>query len=123
MTTKMMLRTINNEDKKIAYAVEKVLDLIEIAVNKIYESLRKGGRLFYVGAGTSGRLGVLDASECPPTFMVSGEMIQTVMAGGDKAFFNAAEGAEDNENQGKLDFKEHSITSKDVFLGITACGR
>ncbi len=123
MTTKMMLRTINNEDKKIAYAVEKVLDLIEIAVNKIYEALRKGGRLFYVGAGTSGRLGVMDASECPPTFMVSKEMVQTVMAGGDKAFLYAAEGAEDEESQGFQDLKKCSLTSNDVVLGITASGR
>jgi|SRR5690625_698180 len=123
MTTETILATINQEDKKIAFKVEKVLGQVTIAVNQIYEALSKNGRLFYVGAGTSGRLGVLDASECPPTFMVSGEMIQTVMAGGNKAFFNAAEGAEDNENQGKLDLKAHSITSKDVILGITASGR
>lgn len=123
MTTKKILQTINDEDKKIAYAVENVLDLIEVAVNQIYEALNKGGRLFYVGAGTSGRLGVMDASECPPTFMVSKEMVQTVMAGGEKAFINAAEGVEDEESQGFRDLKKRSLTAKDIVIGITASGR
>ena len=92
MSTAKMLKAINEEDKKVAFAVEEVLPKIEIAVEHIVTSLAHGGRLLYVGAGTSGRLGVIDASECPPTFMTSKEMVQTVMAGGEDAFFNSAEG-------------------------------
>ena len=105
MSTAEVLKTINEEDKKVAFAVEEVLPKIEIAVEHIVTSLAHGGRLFYVGAGTSGRLGVIDASECPPTFMTPKEMVQTVMAGGEDAFFNAAEGAEDSEKQAEVDLK------------------
>lgn len=123
MTTETILRTINEEDKKVAFAVEEILDSIAVAVKHIYKALSAGGRLFYVGAGTSGRLGVMDTSECPPTFMVPGEMVQTIMAGGEGAFFHAAEGAEDDEKQGRIDLEVHAITADDVVLGITASGR
>ncbi|WP_246050172.1 N-acetylmuramic acid 6-phosphate etherase [Aquibacillus sediminis] len=123
LSTIEVLQTINQEDKKVAAAVEAVLPQVEIAVDHIYQSLRQGGRLFYIGAGTSGRLGVLDASECPPTFMTDPELVQTVMAGGIEAFTNAIENSEDNEKQGANDLKEKSITDKDVVIGITASGR
>ena len=123
MNTIAMLRTINNEDKTVAYAVEKVLEDIAVAVDQIYIALSNGGRLFYVGAGTSGRLGVMDSSECVPTFMVSEDMIQTVIAGGENAIIHAAEGAEDDEVQGGLDLRQYHLTKKDVVIGITASGR
>ncbi|WP_082232229.1 N-acetylmuramic acid 6-phosphate etherase [Halobacillus massiliensis] len=123
MTIMEALHTINNEDKKVAQAVETVLPKLNKSIEKIYESLSAGGRLFYVGAGTSGRLGVLDASECPPTFMTPPGMVQAVMAGGSDAFFNAAEGSEDNEEQGAADLKQRDLKAGDVVIGITASGR
>ncbi|ASK62668.1 N-acetylmuramic acid 6-phosphate etherase [Virgibacillus phasianinus] len=123
MSTLDILKTINREDKNVAEAVEQVLPKIELAIEHIYSSLSNGGRLFYVGAGTSGRLGVVDASECPPTFMTPPEMVQTIMAGGNGAFINAIEGSEDDEDQGAADLKEKELTRKDVVLGITASGR
>lgn len=123
MSTIDILQTINQEDKKIAKAVEHVLPKVEHATEQIYKALAKGGRLFYVGAGTSGRLGVIDASECPPTFMTPPDMVQTVMAGGSDAFINAAEGSEDEESQGEADLKEKKFTKHDVVVGITASGR
>ncbi|WP_164670314.1 N-acetylmuramic acid 6-phosphate etherase [Virgibacillus doumboii] len=123
MGTLQILETINNEDKKVAIAVEAVLHQVETAVEQISSALSNGGRLFYVGAGTSGRLGVIDASECPPTFMTSSELIQTVMAGGNDAFFNAIEGIEDLEVQGEKDLKARNLSNNDVVVGITASGR
>jgi N-acetylmuramic acid 6-phosphate etherase len=123
MATSEILETINAEDKKIASAVEAVLPEINIAVRHIYHAIASGGRLFYIGAGTSGRLGVIDASECPPTFMTPPEMVQTVMAGGSDAFFKAAEGTEDDEKQGAADLKTRKLTKKDAVIGITASGR
>ncbi|WP_174614314.1 N-acetylmuramic acid 6-phosphate etherase [Virgibacillus ihumii] len=123
MSTMEILETINNEDKKVAYAVEKVLPQVGLAIEKISNALKQGGRLFYAGAGTSGRLGIIDASECPPTFMTPPDMVQTVMAGGTEAFFQAIEGSEDNESQGKKDMKIKMLTSKDAVVGITASGR
>ncbi|SDN76176.1 N-acetylmuramic acid 6-phosphate etherase [Alkalicoccus daliensis] len=123
LSTAAMLEVINKEDMKVAPAVSKVLPEIEKAVEIIFEALRDNGRLFYVGAGTSGRLGIIDASECPPTFMTPPEMIQTVMAGGNEAFTNAAEGSEDHEEDGKNDLKKMGVTQKDVVVGITASGR
>ena len=123
MSTLEILKTINTEDKKVAIAVESVLPQVDIAVQQVYKALANGGRLFYIGAGTSGRLGVIDASECPPTFMTPPEMVQTVMAGGNDAFFRAAEGSEDNEGQGAEDLKAQKLTEKDVAIGITASGR
>ncbi|MFD1039737.1 N-acetylmuramic acid 6-phosphate etherase [Virgibacillus byunsanensis] len=123
MSTIEILKTINDEDQKVAKAVEAVLPQVDTAIEHIYKALAKGGRLFYVGAGTSGRLGVIDASECPPTFMTPPDMVQTVMAGGNGAFFNAAEGSEDDEAQGEVDLKARNFTKDDVVIGITASGR
>ena len=118
-----MLEMMNNEDKMAAVAVEKELAHIAIAVDKIAEGFEKGGRLIYCGAGTSGRLGVLDASECPPTFGTPKEMVQGFIAGGDYALRNAIEGAEDNFQAGIDLIKSINITDKDVVVGITASGR
>lgn len=123
MDTLAILQTINNEDKKVASAVETVLPQIEKAIEQISSALCNGGRLFYVGAGTSGRLGVMDASECPPTFMTPPDLVQTVMAGGNDAFFSAVEGTEDLEAQGEADLKARHITKHDIVVGITASGR
>lgn len=123
MATIDILQTINNEDKKVADAVELVLPQVKIVTEKVIEAIKNGGRLFYIGSGTSGRLGMLDASECPPTFMISPEKVQTVMAGGNEAFFRAVENAEDNEMQGELDLKSRNLTKNDVVIGITASGR
>ncbi|SDM25462.1 N-acetylmuramic acid 6-phosphate etherase [Sediminibacillus halophilus] len=123
MSTIEILQTINQEDKKVAEAVEQVLGDIEVAIEHTYQAFSKGGRLFYCGAGTSGRLGFLDASECPPTFMTSPEMVQTVMAGGNQAVSKALEGSEDNEQQGAKDLQARHLTADDVVIGITASGR
>lgn len=123
MTTMEILQVINDEDKIVALAVESVLPEIAQAIDRIYKALAQGGRLFYVGAGTSGRLGIIDASECPPTFMTPPDMIQTVMAGGNEAFFNAVEGSEDNEAQGRKDLEARFFQKKDVVIGITSSGR
>ncbi|PPA69958.1 N-acetylmuramic acid 6-phosphate etherase [Jeotgalibacillus proteolyticus] len=118
-----IMTVINNEDKKVAFAVEKVLPQITYATEKIVEAFSKGGRLFYSGAGTSGRLAYIDASECPPTFMTPHEMVQPIMAGGIHAFGTAVEGSEDQEEQGADDLRVKNITSNDVVVGITASGR
>lgn len=123
MSTFDILKTINQEDKKVAEAVELVLPKVERVIELTYTALANGGRLFYVGAGTSGRVGVIDASECPPTFMTPPEMVQTIMAGGSSAFTNAVEGSEDEETRGEADLKEKNLTKKDVVIGITASGR
>ncbi len=122
-TTLEMVRLINDEDKKIATAVEKVLPEIARAVDKIAESFSHGGRLFYIGAGTSGRLGVLDASECPPTFGVNPEMVQGLIAGGERALIRAVEGAEDNRELAEKNLRDKNFSSTDVLVGITASGR
>ena len=122
-TTLEMVRLINDEDKKIAAAVEKVLPEIARAVDKIAESFSHGGRLFYIGAGTSGRLGVLDASECPPTFGVNPEMVQGLIAGGERALIRAVEGAEDNRELAEKNLRDKNFSSTDVLVGITASGR
>ena len=118
-----MLEVMNNEDKMVAFAVEEELPKIAVAVDKIAEAFEKGGRLIYCGAGTSGRLGVLDASECPPTFGTPKEMVQGFIAGGDYALRNAIEGAEDNFQGGVDLIKSIDVTEKDVVVGITASGR
>ena len=122
-TTLEMVRLINDEDKKIATAVEKVLPEIARAVDKIAESFSRGGRLFYIGSGTSGRLGVLDASECPPTFGVNPEMVQGLIAGGERALIRAVEGAEDNRELAEKNLRDKNFSSTDVLVGITASGR
>jgi N-acetylmuramic acid 6-phosphate etherase len=118
-----ILRAINNEDTKVALAVRKEIPHITRAVHYVVCSLRKGGRLFYVGAGTSGRLGVLDASECPPTFGTDPDMVQGIMAGGKKAVFRSQEGSEDLIRQGGLDIKKYRVTGRDVVCGIAASAR
>lgn len=123
VTTMEILQTINNEDRKVAIAVENVLPQIEIAVENIYKRISDGGRLFYAGAGTSGRVGVIDAAECPPTFMTSPQTVQTIMAGGEEAFFHAVEGSEDNREQGKIDLEARNFGKQDILIGITASGR
>lgn len=117
------VRLINTEDKGVAPAVEKVLPEIAEVVDRVAERLKNGGRLFYVGTGTSGRLGVLDASEIPPTFGVSYDLVQGVIAGGYDALYKAAEASEDNREAGAEDLKQRGLTEKDSVIGIAASGR
>lgn len=117
-----LLGHINTEDKTVPIAVEKSLPQIEKLTTIIIDKLNNGGRLFYLGAGTSGRLGILDASECPPTFGVSDDLVIGLIAGGDSAIRKAVEFAEDSLEQGWLDLKEHQISNKDVVVGIAASG-
>ena len=123
LSTVEMLRIINEEDKKVALAVEKILPEIAKAVDVITDRLAKGGRLFYLGAGTSGRLGILDASECPPTYGVEPELVQGVIAGGIPAIFKAQEGAEDSGELAYKDLADRGFTAADVLVGIAASGR
>lgn len=122
MTTTELLSNINQEDKTVPNAVEKIIPHIEKLVDVIVLKLKKGGRLFYMGAGTSGRLGVVDASECPPTFGVSPETVIGIIAGGDDAIRNAVEFAEDSSTQGWEDLSSHNISDNDVVIGIAASG-
>ncbi len=117
-----LLQHMNNEDKTVPLAVEKALPQLEVLIQEIVKKLKNGGRLFYIGAGTSGRLGVVDASECPPTFGVSYELVIGLIAGGDPAIRKAVEFAEDNTSQGWKDLENHQISSKDVVIGIAASG-
>ena len=123
VSTPEMVKIINDEDKKVAAAVEKVLPQIASAVDLIAEKISTGGRLFYIGAGTSGRLGVLDASECPPTFGVENTLVQGIIAGGNYALTNAVEGAEDDKNLAAENLREKNFTAADVLVGIAASGR
>lgn len=122
MSVSDLLVNINNEDKTVPLAVEKSLPQITVLTNKIVEKLKNGGRLFYIGAGTSGRLGIVDASECSPTFGVPHELVMGLIAGGDVAIRKAVEFAEDSTQQGWLDLQEHNISQKDVVIGIAASG-
>ena len=122
MSVAELLHGMNNEDKTVPLAVEKVIPAIEKVVNVIVEKISKGGRLFYIGAGTSGRLGVLDASECPPTYGVPFDMVVGIIAGGDKAIRKAVENAEDNMDQAWKDLSNFQISNKDVLVGIAASG-
>ncbi len=122
MSLETVLASISKEDKTVPQAVEKALPQIETVVKQVVDKLNQGGRLFYIGAGTSGRLGILDASECPPTFGVDSNMVIGIIAGGDTAIRNAVENAEDNKEQGWLDLVEHQISSKDIVIGIAASG-
>lgn len=117
------LQRINDEDKKVAVAVEKTLPDIALAVDGIVERLKNGGRLFYVGTGTSGRLGILDASECPPTYGVSPELVQGIIAGGYEACWRAVEASEDDHAAGGRDAQARGVSEKDVLVGIAASGR
>ncbi|MER3523357.1 MAG: N-acetylmuramic acid 6-phosphate etherase [Ignavibacteria bacterium] len=122
-TTDGILRIINSEDKLVPLAVEKEIPYIAQAVDIIVESFRKGGRLLYFGAGTSGRLGILDAAECPPTFGVPPEMVVGVIAGGPAAVFKSQEGAEDNTAQAERDLLAQNVTPNDVVCGLAASKR
>jgi len=115
-----ILHIINEEDKTVAFKVEKEIPNIAKAVNIIVHSLKENGRLFYVGAGTSGRLGILDATECPPTFGTKKEIVQGIIAGGKKAIVQSIEGVEDNETQAVKDLKAKKISANDVVCGIAA---
>ena len=122
MSVSDLLININNEDKTVAIAVEKVLPQIEKLVIEIVAKMKLGGRLFYIGAGTSGRLGIVDASECPPTFGVPSSLVNGIIAGGDKAIRKAVENAEDNTAQAWIDLCEFDISKNDVVIGIAASG-
>ncbi len=121
-STLELLQNINNEDKKVAHCVEKCIPVIEQLVDKIVDNMQLGGRLFYLGAGTSGRLGVVDASECPPTFGVDFNTVIGLIAGGDSAIRKAVEFAEDNKEQAWKDLAEYNITPLDSVIGIAASG-
>lgn len=122
LSTIEMVRVMNNEDKKVAFAVEKELDNIAMAIDAAYIRLKSGGRLFYAGAGTSGRIGILDASECPPTFSVSHELVQGIIAGGERAIFSAVEGAEDSSAACREELERRGFSSSDVLVGLAASG-
>jgi N-acetylmuramic acid 6-phosphate etherase len=123
LSTLEMLRVINAEDAGVAAAVAAELPHIANAVDAIADRFEQGGRLFYIGAGTSGRLGVLDASECPPTFAVPATLFQGIIAGGDGALRNSSEGSEDSPEQGEADLVSRAFTGKDALIGIAASGR
>lgn len=122
-STKEILNVMNKEDQKVALAVQEVLPDVEVAVEFVSESFQKKGRLIYVGAGTSGRLGVLDAVECPPTFSTNPNQVQGLMAGGEKALVKAVEGAEDKEELGAADLQKIHLNERDTVIGIAASGR
>ena len=123
LNTLQIVQLINSEDKKVAESIEAVLPAIASAIDAIYKRLRDGGRLIYVGAGTSGRLGLSDAVECPPTFSVDYDMVIALLAGGPEAFIKAKEGAEDSLELGAEDLKAINFTAKDALVGIAASGR
>ncbi|KYG35097.1 N-acetylmuramic acid 6-phosphate etherase [Alkalihalobacillus trypoxylicola] len=123
LSTLEIIQLMNKEDQGVALAVQNCLPEIEKATNEIYQALKIGGRLFYLGAGTSGRLGVIDASECPPTFRTDPELVQGIMAGGTKAIITAVEGVEDNPFEGKNDLVKADFQKGDVLVGIAASGR
>ncbi len=120
VSTEEMLAKINAEDSKIAGVVKEEIPSIAKLIDKAYECVKNGGRILYVGAGTSGRLGILDASECPPTYGVSDELVQGVIAGGTPAIFKAQEGAEDSKELAVNDLKERKLSNKDIVIGLAA---
>ncbi|MBI2731467.1 MAG: N-acetylmuramic acid 6-phosphate etherase [Sphingobacteriales bacterium] len=122
MSVEEILININKEDKTVPLAVEKAIPDIEKLVSAIVDKMFTGGRLFYIGAGTSGRLGVVDASECPPTYGVPYGLVVGVIAGGEEAILKAIENAEDNKEQGWLDLEKYNVNEKDVVVGIAASG-
>lgn len=123
LPTAEILRLMNEEDAGVPLAVERVLPEVTRAVDEVVQRLQAGGRLFYIGTGTSGRLGVLDASECPPTFGVSPDLVQAIIAGGYEACYQAVEASEDDEAAGPRDLKQRAFTKADVLVGIAASGR
>ncbi len=122
MSTNELLVNMNNEDKTVPLAIEKEIKAIERFIDAAYLKMKTGGRLFYIGAGTSGRLGIVDASECPPTFGVAQGVVVGIIAGGDSAIRKAVEFAEDDAEQGWIDLQSYSITSNDIVVGIAASG-
>lgn len=122
-STKEILEKINQEDQKIADVIKRQIPAISNLADEAFKAIKNGGRIIYVGAGTSGRLGILDASECPPTYGVSDELIQGMIAGGVPAIFKAQEGAEDSKEQAVLDLKKKQLTDKDMVIGLAASGR
>ncbi|OBX26874.1 N-acetylmuramic acid 6-phosphate etherase [Gelidibacter algens] len=122
MDTLELLSNMNTEDKSVPLAIEKAIPQIEKLIEALYSKMKDGGRLFYIGAGTSGRLGVLDASECPPTYGVPDTLVVGIIAGGDTALRKAVENAEDNTELAWEDLKKHNITKNDVLIGIAASG-
>jgi len=123
LPTVEMLRVINDDDRKVADSITPELPNIARAVDAIVDAFRRGGRLFYIGAGTSGRLGVLDASECPPTFSVPPDLVQGIIAGGESALSRATEATEDDPSTGVRDLLDRGFTGADVLCGIAASGR
>ena len=123
MSVTELLTNLNNEDQKVAIAVRESIPVMAALVEKIVERMEKGGRVFYIGAGTSGRLGVLDAVECPPTFGVAPEVVVGLIAGGEKAFVKAVEGAEDSRELGRQDLVDIKLEERDIVIGIAASGR
>jgi N-acetylmuramic acid 6-phosphate etherase len=123
LPTEEVLRVINNEDRKVAEAVGREIPNIARAVDAIVDAIEKGGRLFYIGAGTSGRLGVLDASECPPTYSVPPQLVNGIIAGGESALSHATEASEDDAEMGARDLAARGFTAGDVLVGIAASGR
>lgn len=123
LPTLEMVRLINQEDQKVALAVAQVAPEIARAIDVITHQLSQGGRLFYAGCGTSGRLGILDAVECPPTYSTDPELVQAIIAGGYPAIFRAVEGAEDDFDLGRRDLQERGFASQDVLVGLAASGR
>lgn len=117
-----LLKIINNEDQSVAFSVKKELNTINKLILKVIEQIKKGGRLFYIGSGTSGRLGVVDASECPPTFGVDSTLVNGIIAGGDNAIRKSIENAEDEPMKGWEDLLEHNINKNDFVIGIAASG-
>jgi N-acetylmuramic acid 6-phosphate etherase len=122
MSVEEILTNINNEDKTVPYAIEKAIPQIEKLTSAVADKMLSGGRLFYIGAGTSGRLAVVDASECPPTYGVPYGLVVAIIAGGDEAITKAVENAEDDRGQGWEDLQAHGITDKDAVIGIAASG-
>ncbi len=122
MSTFDMLKIINDENNRVTQAVDEALPQIEKACDAVVEAIKSGGRVFYIGSGTSGRLGVCDAAECPPTFGVSYDLFNGIIAGGEKCMFKAAENAEDNGEMSINDLKNHNFGNKDILIGISASG-
>ena len=122
MSVSELITNINREDKTVAYAVEECIPQVEQVIEQIVSKLEIGGRLFYIGAGTSGRLGILDASECPPTFGVSHDLVIGLIAGGDTAIRKSVEFAEDSTTQGWKDLQAFAVSEKDIVIGIAASG-
>ena len=123
MTTKQITSYINREDQKVPLAVAQALPAINSLIDATISQLQQGGRIIYVGAGTSGRLGILDASECPPTYGVEADLVQGIIAGGNRAIHLAQEGAEDDRQAAKIDLSRLKLSDKDMVIGLTASGR